>query len=103
MFLAWTLVTFAERANVAFWEERGGLSVRLDRVKEAYLVETVLELTEVINSSLPRAERRAVLRERVSFFSWPSVANFLVTAYGELVPLAVSFDFSVRLVLTVLR
>jgi hypothetical protein len=103
VFLAWTLVTFAERANVAFWEERGGLSVRLDRVKEAYLVETVLELTEVIDPSLPQAERRAVLRERVSFFSWPSVANFLVTAYEELVPLAVSFDFSVGLVLTVLR
>ena len=99
VFLAWTLATFAERANVAFWEEGGGLSVPLDRVKEAYLVETVLEFTEVIDPSLPQA----VLRERVSFFSWPSIANFLVTAYKKLVPLAVSFDFSIWIVLTVLR
>lgn len=48
VFLAWTLVTFAEQTNVAFWEERGGLSVRLDHAKEAYLVETLLELTEGI-------------------------------------------------------
>jgi hypothetical protein len=79
VFLAWTLVTFADRANVAFWEERGGLSVRLDHAKEAYLVETLLELTEELDPSLPRAERRETLRERVRFFSWSSLANFFVT------------------------
>ena len=103
VFLAWTLVTVSERAGVAFWDERGGLSVRLDHAKEAYLVETVLDLTEELDPSLPRAERREILRERVSFFSWSSVANFLVTAYEELVPLSATSDSFVGFVLIALR
>ena len=55
MFLAWTLVTFAERANMAFWDDRGRRSVRLDHAKEAYLVETLLEITEEVAPSLPLA------------------------------------------------
>jgi hypothetical protein len=78
VFLAWTLVTFAERANVAFWEERGGLSVRLDHAKEAYLVETLLEITEEVAPSLPRVERREQLHELVREFSWSSLANSFV-------------------------
>lgn len=77
--LAWTLVTFSERANVAFWEERGGLSVRLDHVQEAYHVETLLDLFEEIDPSLPRAERRARVHERVRSLSWSSVAISFVT------------------------
>ena len=80
VFLAWTLVTFAERANVAFWEDRGGLSVRLDHAKEAYLVETLLEMTKEVAPSLPRAERREQLHELVREFSWSSFANFFVAA-----------------------
>jgi len=87
VFLAWTLVTFAERANIAFWEERGGLSVRLDHAKEAYLVETILELTEEIDPSLPQAERREAIHERVSFFSWSSIADFFVTVSKTYTPL----------------
>ena len=82
VFLAWTLVTFAEQVNVAFWEDRGGLSVRLDHAKEAYLVETVLDLCEEIDPSLRSRERRAVVHERVSVLSWSSVANPLITVSG---------------------
>jgi hypothetical protein len=78
VFLAWTLVTFAERANVAFWEERGGRSVRLDHAKEAYLVETLLEITEEVTPSLPRAERREQLHGLVREFSWSSLADSFV-------------------------
>jgi hypothetical protein len=98
VFLAWTLVTFAERANVAFWEDRGGLSVRLDHAKEAYLVETLLELTEGIDPSLPRAERREILRERVSFFSWSSVANSFVTVSKPYAPFDERCGFYIGLV-----
>src|SRR5699024_7718313 len=80
VFLAWTLVTFAERANVAFWDERGGLSVRLDHAKEAYLVETLLEINDRVAPSLPRAERREQLHELVREFSWSSFADLFVTA-----------------------
>lgn len=71
---------FAERANVAFWEERGGCSVRLNHAKEAYLVETLLEVTEEVAPSLPRAERREQLHELVREFSWSSLANSFVLA-----------------------
>jgi SRSO17 transposase len=87
VFLAWTLVTFSERANVAFWEERGGLSVRLDHAKEAYLVETLLEITEEASPSLPRAERREQLHELVREFSWSSLANSFVAAADKYIPL----------------
>ena len=56
VFLAWTLVAFAERANVAFWDKRGGLSVRLDHTKEAYLVETLLEINDKV---APRSRERS--------------------------------------------
>src|SRR5699024_2316267 len=59
VFLAWTLVTLAERANVAFWEERGGLSVRLDHAKQAYLVETLLEITEEVRSEEHTSELKS--------------------------------------------
>lgn len=74
VFLAWIFVTLSERADMAFWDERGGLRVRLDHAKEAYLVETLLEITEDIDPSLPQAERRAALRDRVEFFSWTGFA-----------------------------
>jgi hypothetical protein len=77
VFLAWTLVTFAERANVAFWEEQGGLSVRLDHAKEAYLVETMLEITEEVPSLYSR-ERREQLHELTREFSWSSLVNSFV-------------------------
>ena len=76
----------SEQADVAFWVERGGLSVRLDHAKEAYLVETLLEITEEVPPSLPRAERRAVVHDRVSVLSWSFVANFLITV-SEIVDL----------------
>jgi hypothetical protein len=79
VFLAWTLVTFSERANVAFWEERGGLSVRLDHAQEAYHVETLLDIFEEIDPSLPRGEQRVRIRELVRSFSWSSVANLFIT------------------------
>ena len=88
VFLAWTLVTFAERANVAFWEERGGLSVRLDHVKEAYLVETLLEITEEVAPSLRSRERREQLHELVREFSWSSLANLFVPAAKTYTPLS---------------
>jgi SRSO17 transposase len=87
VFLAWTLVTFAERANVAFWEERGGLSVRLDHAKEAYLVETLLEIFEEVAPSLPRAERREQLHELVREFSWSSFVNSFLTVFRTYTPL----------------
>src|SRR5699024_8155521 len=80
VFLAWTMVTFAERANVAFWDEQGGLSVRLDHAKEAYLVETLLEINDRVAPSLPRAERREQLHELVREFSWASLAISFVPA-----------------------
>lgn len=93
VFLAWTLVTFAERADVAFWEERGGLSVRLDHAKEAYLVETLLEMTEEVAPSLPQAERREQLHELVREFSWSSFAIFFVAAIIIYTPLSNRYGF----------
>ena len=93
VFLAWTLVTFAERANVPFWEERGGLSVRLDHAKEAYLVETLLEITEEVPPSLPRAERREQLHELVREFSWSSFANYFLPAFKTHTPLNERYGF----------
>lgn len=54
---------------MAFWDERGGHSVRLDHAKEAYLVETLLEITEEIDPSLRLRERWETLRECVGFLS----------------------------------
>jgi len=93
VFLAWTLVTFAERADVAFWEERGGLSVRLDHAKEAYLVETLLEMTEEVAPSLPQAERREQLHELVREFSWSSFAIFFVAAITIYTPSSNGYGF----------
>ena len=87
VFLAWTLVTFAERANVAFWEEQGGLSVRLDHAKEAYLVETLLEIFEEVAPLLPRAERREQLHELVREFSWSSFVKSFLTVFRTYTPL----------------
>ena len=79
VFLAWTLVTVSEQADVAFWDDGGKLSIRLDHAKEAYLVETVLDINEEIDPSLPRAERRARMSELVSELSWSSVAKNFIT------------------------
>ena len=79
-------MTSAERANVAFWDERGELSVRLDHAKEAYLVETLLEITEEVPPSLPRAERREQLRELVREFSWSSFTSPFVPATDTYTP-----------------
>ena len=86
VFLAWTLVTFAERANVAFWDERGGLSVRLDHAKEAYLVETMLEIIEEVAPLAGATERREQLHELVREFSWSSFANSFVAVDNEYTP-----------------
>jgi hypothetical protein len=69
VFLAWTLVTLSEQADVAFWDDRGRLSVRLNHAQEAYLVETVLDICEEVDPSLPRAERREIVHERVRQYS----------------------------------
>jgi len=79
VFLAWTLVTFSEQTNVAFWDDGGGLSIRLDHAQEAYHVEMMLDLYEELDPSLPRAERRAILREHVRDLSWSSVADLIIT------------------------
>jgi len=83
----------AERADVAFWEERGGLSVRLDHAKEAYLVETLLEMTEEVTPSLPQAERREQLHELVREFSWSSFAIFFVAAITIYTPSSNGYGF----------
>ena len=85
VFLAWTLVTFSKRAEMGFWEERGGLSVRLNHAQEAYHVETLLDLIEEIDPSLPRGERRARVRERVRSLSWSTIASFFVRYSKQLV------------------
>jgi hypothetical protein len=82
VFLAWTLVTLKEQADVGFWEDGGGLSVRLNHAQDDFLAETVFEISEEIDPSLPRAERREAVRERVASYSWSSTANFFVTRSG---------------------
>jgi hypothetical protein len=67
VFLAWTLITLKEQADVGFWEDGGGLSVRLDHAKEDFLTEIILDIFEEIDPSLPRAERRTVVHELVRF------------------------------------
>jgi hypothetical protein len=79
VFLVWTLVTLKEQEVVGFWEDGGGLSVRLDHAKEDFLAETVFEIVAEIDPSLPQAERREAVRERVDFYSWSSTANFCYT------------------------
>jgi hypothetical protein len=95
VFLAWTLVTFSERANVAFWEERGGLSVRLDHAQEAYHVETLLDLFEEIDPSLPRAERRARVHEHVRSLSWSSVASSFIARSEVVVTLSKKLSYCI--------
>lgn len=79
VFLAWTLVTLSEQADVAFWNDRGRLSVRLDHAQEAYLVETVLDICEDVDPSLRRTERREIVHERVRQYSWSSIAIFFIS------------------------
>ena len=79
VFLAWTLVTLSEQASVGFWEDRGGLSVRLNHAQEAYLVETVLDICEGVDPSLPRAERREIFHERIRQYSWSSLAIYFIS------------------------
>ena len=98
MFLAWTLVTFAERANVVFWDDRGGLSVRLDHAKEAYLVETLLEITEEVPPSLRSRERWEQLHELVREFSWSSFANFFLLVFKTYTPLNERSGFYIGLI-----
>jgi hypothetical protein len=81
VFLAWTLVTLEEQAEMGFWEDGGGLSVRLDHTKSDFLTETVFEIVEEIDTSLPQAERREAVRERVEFYLWSSVENFTITTF----------------------
>ena len=81
MFLAWTLITLNEQADVGFWEDGGGLSVRLNHAQDDFVFETVFEIIEEVDLSLPRAERREAVRERVAFYSWSSIANFFITVY----------------------
>jgi len=83
---------------VAFWEERGGLSVRLDHAKEAYLVETLLEIFEEVAPSLPRAEQREQLRELVREFSWSSFVKSFLTVFGTYTILSERSDFYAALI-----
>jgi hypothetical protein len=79
MFLAWTLVTLNEQADVGFWEDGGGLSVRLNHAQVDLTAETVFQITEEVDLSLPYRERREAVRERVYFYSWSAIAIFFVT------------------------
>jgi hypothetical protein len=82
VFLAWTLVTLSEQADVAFWDDRGRLSVRLDHAQETYLVETVLDICKDVDPSLPRAERREIVNRRIKQYSWSSIAiSFISILY----------------------
>ncbi|WP_435080052.1 IS701 family transposase [Halococcus sp. AFM35] len=82
VFLAWTLITLNEQADVGFWEDGGGLSVRLNHAQNDFLFETVFEIIVEVDLSLPRAELREAVRERVDFYSWSSSANFFITSCG---------------------
>ncbi|EMA48689.1 transposase, IS4 [Halococcus thailandensis JCM 13552] len=98
VFLAWTLVTLNEQADVGFWEDGGGLSVRLNHAQADLTAETVFQITEEIDSSLPRAERREAVRERVYFYSWSSIANFFITDYRLYIPSNQLCDFYTEIV-----
>jgi SRSO17 transposase len=78
VFLAWTLITLNEQADVGFWEDGGGLSVRLNHAQDDFTFETVFEIIVEVDLSLPRAELREAVRERVDFYSWFSSANFFI-------------------------
>jgi SRSO17 transposase len=69
VFLAWTLITLNEQADVGFWEDGGGLSVRLNHAQDDFIFETVFEIIVEVDLSLPRAELREAVRERVDFYS----------------------------------
>ena len=84
--------------NYRFWEERDELSVRLDHAKEAYLVETLLEITEEVAPSLPRAERRGQLHELVREFSWFSFANSFLAVFKTYTPLNERSGFYIALI-----
>ncbi|WP_435080054.1 IS701 family transposase [Halococcus sp. AFM35] len=98
VFLAWTLVTLNEQADVGFWEDGGGLSVRLNHAQADLTAETVFQITEEIDSSLPRAERREAVRERVYFYSWSSIANFFITDYRPYISFNKLCDFYTEVV-----
>jgi SRSO17 transposase len=81
VFLAWTLTTLNEQADVGFWEDGGGLSVRLNHAQDNFTFETVFEIIVEVDLSLPRAELREAVRERVDFYSWSSSANFFIVVF----------------------
>jgi hypothetical protein len=51
VFLAWTLITLNEQADVGFWEDGGGLSVRLNHAQDDFLFETVFEIIVEVDLS----------------------------------------------------
>jgi hypothetical protein len=64
-FVAWTLVTLTETPRTPVEDDRGGLGVRLDQAKVAYLVETLIGFVEDLDRPLSLRERRRQTREFV--------------------------------------
>jgi hypothetical protein len=64
-FVAWALVTLTETLRTPVEDDRGGLGVRLDQTKVAYLVETLIGFVEELDRPLSLRERRRQTREFV--------------------------------------
>lgn len=72
--VAWTVTVVASDVDEPLWTDQGRLAVRLDRAKDAYLRETSMRVSEMVDSSLPVEERRNRMDEAVRKFSWDGLS-----------------------------
>jgi hypothetical protein len=65
--VAWTLVVLEEIGEeCALWADNAKIGDRIDQAATAFGVETLMEFSEEIGSSLPEAERRQIARRYVA-------------------------------------
>lgn len=65
-FVAWTLVVLIPPSEPPVEDDRGGLRVRLNHARAAYLIETLIGLIEEFDVSVSLRERRVKVREFVT-------------------------------------
>ena len=65
--VAWTLVVTEEIGEEeALWADNAQIGDRLNQAVNAFIVETLMDFSEAVESSLPAAERRQIARKYVT-------------------------------------
>jgi hypothetical protein len=76
MCVAWAVTVVASDCDEPLWTDQARLVVRLDQAKEAYLRETSMCVSEMVDPALPVEERRNQMDEAVQKFSWDGLSIF---------------------------